>query len=121
MKIVIDLPAKLLEGIKIQNGSFACERVLDALYNGKILPDDYSDGTWLLKNRVSVVDVIRKTRSEVYKKINEVLKAYWEGINFPQGTGHDIYEESKDVIMDWRVKNDDELVEQVLAAIEGKQ
>lgn len=35
--IVIKLPDNFLKGIKIENGSLACQRILDAVYNGTIL------------------------------------------------------------------------------------
>lgn len=38
VELVIELPDNLLKGMKIENGSMACQRILDAVYDGKILP-----------------------------------------------------------------------------------
>ena len=41
--IVIKLPDNLLKGMKIENGSMACQRILDAVYDGVPLPKGHGD------------------------------------------------------------------------------
>lgn len=38
MKIVVDIPDKYMKGKKVENGSLACEYILEAVYNGTPLP-----------------------------------------------------------------------------------
>ena len=38
MQMVINIPDKYMKGKKVENGSLACEYILEAVYNGTPLP-----------------------------------------------------------------------------------
>ena len=74
--IVIKLPDNLLKGMKIENGSLACQRILDAVYKGTLLPKGHKR---LIEDNFDVGPVFNKEGHIIgYKYVTQ------EDLNYAQ-------------------------------------